>query len=214
VPAATIERPIVRSFAARQMGLAAEHVRRGGHAVVWERPNRARLLVPRPDESDLTDLAYFSILDLGKLNYDIVARGAARGLATTLVPPDCHGIVKRRVERDSVHAGATRRIALDCLQCGACCYANRVVLDRTDVARFHEAGRNDLMRMPYARRSNGKLVLRLTRDKACMQLRPDNRCRIYDLRPDMCRVFPAGSECCLSARSEELGIVDGRAPAA
>jgi Fe-S-cluster containining protein len=194
------------------MRLAADHVRRGGHAVVWQRPNRAHLLLPVPNEDDPTDLAYFSILDLGKLRYEIVKGGLARGLATTLVPKDCHGIVKRRIERDAVHAGATRRIKLDCLQCGACCYANRVVLDGDDLARFREAGREDLTRMPYARRSNGQLVLRLNRERACMQLRPDNCCRIYDVRPDMCRVFPVASECCLSARSEELGIVDGHSP--
>jgi hypothetical protein len=209
VPATIVERPLVRSFPARQMRLAALHVRQGGHAVVWQHTTRASLLVPRPNESDPTDLAYFAILDLGKLHYDIVERGVAKGLARTLVPRDCHGIVRRRVERDAVHLGSTRRVGFDCLECGACCYANRVELDPADLARFHAAGRGDLARMPYARRSNGKLVLRLNRERACMQLRPDNCCRIYEVRPDMCRVFPVASECCLSARSEELGLVDG-----
>ena len=43
----------------------------------------------------------------------------------------------------------------------------------------------------------------------CKHLGDDNRCGIYPIRPDACSTFPAGSECCLSSREEEMGIVDG-----
>lgn len=158
------------------------------------------------------DLALFSILDLGKERYDIVLRGVARGLATTAVPRDCNDIVRRRAERDRVHRGAVRRVQFDCLACGACCRNNRVVLDDGDVARFAAAGRDDLGRMPYARRHDGKLVMRLVRDGRCQHLKGHNRCGIYEIRPTMCRDFPVASECCLSARAEEFGLHDGAPP--
>ncbi len=209
-----VVRPVVRSFTLRQLRVAAEHVRAGGHAVIWEQPARARLLLPAPNDDDPMDLALYSILDLGKQRYEIAQRGLTKGLATTLVPRDCNGIVRQRIERDKHHAGPTRKIQLDCLACAACCYSNHVVLDAEDIERFRRGGRPELAGMPYARRQNGKLSLRLAEDRACLQLGIDNRCSIYPIRPEMCRTFPVGSECCLSARAEDLGISDGGAPCA
>jgi Fe-S-cluster containining protein len=213
VPATEVVRPVVRSFNSRQWPAAAMHVRKGGHAVVWEGRARARLLVPPPKEDDPRDLALFAILDLGKQRYDVSTRGVTKGLASTLIPRDCNGIVRQRIERDRVHPGATRKIALDCLSCGACCYSNRVVLDQDDVERFRKGGRAQFTRMPYARRSRGELVLRLAPDDACLHLGAGNRCGVYALRPEMCRVFPVASECCLSARAEEFDVYDGAIPA-
>jgi hypothetical protein len=212
VPAPVIARPIVRAFSAQSLRAAAAHVRGGGHAVVWESPSRARLLLPVPKEDDPNDLALFSILDLGKQRYEIVPRGVARGLATALVPRNCNDIVRRRAERDRVHLGHVRRVHFDCLACGACCRNNSVVLDDADQARFERAGRHDLTRMPYARRTDGKLVMRLVQGGRCRHLKPENHCGIYEIRPAMCRDFPVASECCLSARAEEFGMHDGAEP--
>jgi hypothetical protein len=205
----TVQRPIVRSFDARYMREAAEHVRAGGHAVVWESPKRATLVVPKPDEDDEMDLGYWSILDLGKWSYDVPRSGPFRGLGTLRVPSDCREIVRRRAERDSIHRGPTRVFRYDCLECGACCVDNEVVLDKKDLARFRAAGRAQLAKPPYAKRKDGKTVLVLKKDKRCKHLEDDNRCDIYALRPGSCSTFPAGSECCLFSREEELGIVDG-----
>jgi Fe-S-cluster containining protein len=84
-----------------------------------------------------------------------------------------------------------------------------VELDDVDVERFEKGGRPELARPPFARRRDGALVLLLAPDKRCKHLADDNKCGIYALRPDSCSKFPVGSECCLSAREEELGIVDG-----
>ena len=213
MPASVVLRPVVRSFNSRQWSPAAAHVRRGGHAVVWEHRTRAWLLVPCPKEDDPLDLALYSILDLGKQRYEVCRRGVTKGLALTLVPRDCNEMVRHRIERDKVHPGATRTIALDCMSCGACCYSNRVVLDDADVERFRQGGRAHFASMPYARRSQGQLVLRLAPDRACLHLGAGNRCGIYTIRPEMCRSFPVGSECCLSARAEEFDVYDGARPA-
>src|SRR5262249_40869446 len=115
-----------------------------------------------------------------------------------------------RAERDSVFPGPTRTMILDCLACGACCKENEVVLEDEDLERFAGAGRTELARRPLARRrKDGRLVLVLLKNKRCRHLGGDNRCGIYPIRPNACSEFPAGSECCLFSREEELGIVDG-----
>jgi Fe-S-cluster containining protein len=184
-------------------------VRRGGHAVVWLTPRKARLVFTKPEAGDDFDLGQWSALDLGISEHSVAAHGAFEGLAYVRVPHDCYGIVRDRVVRDSIHEDPLRDIDLDCLACAACCKDNCVRLEAVDVARFEQAGRGDLARPPYARRDDGAVVLVLRRDKRCKHLGDDNRCGIYSIRPDACSTFPAGSECCLSSREAELGIVDG-----
>jgi hypothetical protein len=180
-----IARPVVRSFTRPHVRRAAAWVRAGGHAIVWLAPRKARLVFPRPRDGDESDLGWWSVLDLGRSDYLIARRGPFAGLGLIAIPHDCYAIVRDRAVRDSIHAGPTRSIDLDCLECGACCRDNRV---------------------------DGKVVLVLRRDKRCKHLADDNRCGVYPIRPDACSTFPAGSECCLSSREEELGIIDGATP--
>ncbi len=189
------------------------HVRGGGHAVVWEAPNVAVLVLPLPNDDDPMDLAYWSILDLGKKRYAAEKKGPFKGLATTRVPRDCAEIVRHRAERDSIFPGPTRTVVFDCLACGACCKDNAVLIFEDDIERFEKGGRGDLAKKPWAVRRDGKLVLKLAPDKRCFHLAGDNKCGIYSIRPDACSTFPVASECCLYAREEELGIVDGERPA-
>jgi hypothetical protein len=184
-------------------------VQAGGHAVVWLSTRKARLVFPRPREGNDFDLGRWSVLDLGRSDYRVATRGAFAGMAYLRVPHDCYSIVRERIVRDSVHPGPTREVMLDCLACAACCKDNRVELDDEDVTRFERAGRAELARPPYARRENGTIVLLLRRDKRCKHLGEQNQCAIYEIRPNACSTFPPGSECCLSAREEEKGIVDG-----
>lgn len=204
-----VVRPVVRSFRSPYLPQAASWVRAGGHAVVWVTPRKARLFFRKPPEGDDRDLGYWSALDIGQLEYAVARSGTFAGMAYVKVPHDCYVIVRERVVRDSIHPGPTRTIQLDCLECGACCKDNRVELEDEDVARFERAGRGDLARPPYARRDDGAVVLVLQRDKRCRHLASDNKCGIYSIRPEACSSFPVGSECCLSSREEEMGIVDG-----
>jgi hypothetical protein len=204
-----VARPVVRSFQPPFFDSAAAWVKARGHAVVWLSPRKARLVFPDPPDGDPHDLGWWSVLDLGRLAYRVATKGTFAGMAYIRVPHDCYGIVRDRIVRDSIHPGPTRDLDLDCLACGACCRDNRVELEDADVARFEAAGRRDLARAPYARRDDGAIVLVLRRDKRCRHLGDDNKCGVYAIRPDACSTFPAGSECCLSSREEELGIVDG-----
>jgi hypothetical protein len=207
--ATRVTRPVVRSFWRPYVEEAAAWVRAGGHAVVWLSPRKGRLVFPKPRDGDDLDLGRWSALDLGRSDYAVATRGTFSGMAYLRVPHDCYAIVRERVVRDSVHPEPTRDLMLDCLECAACCKDNRVELEGEDIARFERAGRGDLSRPPYARRENGTVVLVLRKDKRCKHLANDNRCGVYEIRPSACSTFPAGSECCLSAREEELGIVDG-----
>jgi uncharacterized protein len=174
--------------------------------VVWESRTRAHLVLPLPEPQDPADLAAWSLYDFRKERYKVIPSGVLEGLATSLVPRDCHGLVRRRIRRDLGFTGATRDIELDCLACGACCRDNEVVLSSEDLGRFAAAGRSDLGREPYSKRIDGKLVFRLLRNKRCKHLLQDNRCAIYSIRPDACSCFPVASESCLFSRETELGL--------
>jgi hypothetical protein len=204
-----VVRPVVRSYRWPHLEEAAAWVRSGGHAVVWIAPNKARLVFARPREGDENDLGYWSVLDLGKTEFRLARRGPFEGMAYIAVPHDCYAIVRFRVVRDSIHPGPTRALDLDCLECGACCRDNRVVLEDADIERFEQAGRPELARAPYAKREDGTVVLVLRKDRDCKHLGADNKCGIYAIRPDACSTFPVGSECCLSSREEEMDVVDG-----
>jgi Fe-S-cluster containining protein len=206
----SVERPVVRSFKARFVREAARHVRSGGHAILWETATRARLVFRQPKPRAESDLGEWAMLDLGRSRFTIVGEGPLRGLASCLVPREHFGIVERWAERDSVWPGPTRQVRFDCFACGACCRSNEVVLQRDDIARFRRAKRDDLYARPFARRrSDGKIVLTLLQSKDCRHLQADNRCDIYELRPNACSTFPVASECCMFAREEELGVTDG-----
>ncbi len=208
--AVRVVRPVVRSFTKPFTARAIAWARAGGHAVLWETPSRAMMILPRPDRADIGDLARWSLLDLELNRWTEPKSGPFRGLAVRRLTSDLHEIVKNRALRDAVHRGPTRKIALDCLACGACCRDNEVVLEDEDFERLENAGLEHLARAPWARRDrDGRVVLRLAKDERCKHLARDNKCGIYEARPNACREFPAGSECCLWARWEELGIADG-----
>lgn len=202
-------RPVIRSYKWPYREQAAAWVRKGGHALVWLSPRQARLFFPKPRKGDESDLGWWAALDLGRSTYQVARSGFFSGLGYLRVPHDCYSIVRARVLRDSIYAEPRRELELDCLECGACCRDNRVELDEEDIARFDRGGRPELSQPPYAKRDDGKIILVLRKDKRCKHLASDNRCDVYSIRPNACSTFPAGSECCLSAREEEMGIVDG-----
>ncbi len=206
-------RPLVRSFTSKFTKEAAAHVRAGGHAVIWESKSRALLVFQEPKEGDEDDFGAWAVYDMGKWKWNVETRGALKGLATTLVPRDCHWIAKRRAERDSIHPGATRKIAWDCTKCAACCQDNEVVLLDEDVERFKKGGRPELAKPPFAKRhKDGRVILTLLPNKRCRHLTKTNRCGIYSLRPHACSEFPMGSECCIFAREDILNLHDGAVP--
>ncbi len=78
----------------------------------------------------------------------------------------------------------------DCARCGLCCYG-RIGLTRGDLDGFKKAGLGTAVAevkviplTPYDARMRNKA------DGSCVNLRKDNLCAIYDVRPTVCRTFP------------------------
>ena len=111
-------------------------------------------------------------------------------------------------ERDSALPESMTLETLDCRACGACCRDNDVLLGKDDFARWRAAGRSDLEAPEFLRARKRKLRVLPSGD--CVHLR-GNDCGIYEVRPDNCRAFPAGSECCLFARDEQREKLAARA---
>ncbi len=192
---------MVRSYLPDYLANAVKHVRGGGHAVIRARPSWY-LLLPCDDEGAMPELSAWALMDLQIERSARVRAGDAKGLVRARVPRAVRSIVEGWIERDGAERGSTAVVTLDCRACGACCRENDVLLEREDFDRWRAAGRDDLASPTYLRARRRKLKLLPNGD--CMHLR-GNECGIYDVRPNNCRAFPAGSECCLFAR-DEAGI--------
>jgi len=204
-----VQRPVWRQFLPAFLPRAAAHVRSGGHAVVVHGEEHLDLLLPVNRHGEITELGEWSLLAIEHDRWTRVRSGVAKGLMTVRVSEDYVGSVLDWCDRDARHPGALRRIQLDCLACAACCHDGDIVLDPEDLRRFRGGGRDDLTRTPYvARTSEGRLRLRMLEGGRCRHLGDDRRCAIYALRPGSCRAFVVGSEACLSAREDTLGIRD------
>lgn len=230
MPASTHHRPVWRRFDARFLDRAVAWVKAGGAAaVVHPAPraaSRASARGPRTREKDdahrridlllgldekgnITEQGYWAVLALEQRRWLRVHRGKAKGLGIATVQPHAVEAVVDWCERDSIHPGPTRRLRLDCLDCGACCHESNVILYDEDLARFRAAGRQDLTTSTWIKRSGGKITLRMSPTGRCHNLLGDLKCRIYPIRPHNCRVFPMASEACLAARESTLGLRDG-----
>ena len=78
----------------------------------------------------------------------------------------------------------------DCLQCASCCKNSSPVFNRTDISRISSfLGQKpaELERLYLRADADGDFV---PHSKPCPFLEPDNRCRVYEVRPKSCRGFP------------------------
>ncbi|MCC6552605.1 MAG: YkgJ family cysteine cluster protein [Polyangiaceae bacterium] len=203
-----LDRPIWRRFRPKYLARAAAHVRAGGHAVITHPDDRIEVLLGVDAEGRIAELGLWALLAIEMAQWRRVHDGPAKGLATAQVTRRFEGSVLDWCERDSVHPGSVRRIELDCLACAACCHDPFVLLDDADLDRWRRAGRADLAGPAYVRQESGVISLRLAPSGRCQHLE-ERACGIYPIRPDNCRSFVAGSEACLSAREDTLGIRDG-----
>ncbi|MAO84316.1 MAG: zinc/iron-chelating domain-containing protein [Myxococcales bacterium] len=107
--------------------------------------------------------------------------------------------------------GSEEEEEFDCENCGACCRCFpifAVEIDAEREPRIRKAG----VRCDDFLGEEGKVAYRLFplfRKEACVFLKEDQLCRIYETRPDACRRFEPGGEQCRQAR-RRVGVI-GRA---
>jgi Fe-S-cluster containining protein len=96
--------------------------------------------------------------------------------------------------------------ALNCLECGACCYQrpHTILVSDADLVRWKRGARPDILdklepghfgQLAFAMGSNGACVHHGTPSEP-------HACRIYEDRGDTCRDFEAGSWQCLEFRRD------------
>lgn len=205
-----VERPIWRRFKPAFLTRAAAHVRAGGHAVIVRDDAALEMILGVDAKGKITELGLWSILAIEQQRWRRVTDGPAKGLASVRVKADYEGAVLDWCERDSVHEGPSRTLHLDCLDCAACCHESNVVLGEADLERFRAGGRPDLLGRAYLKRArDGRITLRFAASGRCQHLGLDRKCQVYTIRPDNCRAFVVGSEACLAAREDTLGLRDG-----
>lgn len=203
-----VRRPIWRRFRPPFFDRAVQHVRAGGHAVIVPKDDAPMtILLPVTAEGKITELGEWAMLSIDHRRWRRLKDGRAKGLLEVRVRTRYEGSVLDWCERDSVHPGPMRDIELDCLACGACCHDSHVILSEEDLARFREAGREELTSDAYTVEREGRVTLRFL-GPACQHLGGDNACAIYPIRPGACRAFVAGSEACLAAREQTLKLRD------
>lgn len=204
-----VTRPVWRRFLPRFRARAVAHARAGGFSAVVPDVGRIEMILPTEASGRITELGLWALFAIEQQRWRKLTVGAEAGLATALVGRDFEEVVLDMCDRDAVHEGPTRTLLFDCLACGACCTEANVELEKADLDRFRDAGRAELTGSAYVRRKGGKVVLRFLENGRCQHLGGDNACAVYAFRPDNCRAFPVGSECCLAAREQSLGWVDG-----
>lgn len=133
-----------------------------------------------------------------------IVEGPAKGCVEAKITRDWRERVQEWIDRDRAFPGSTAEASFDCMLCGACCHDNKVVLDEEDLKRFRDGGRADLIK-----RTSKKGILRLLplareKEKPCVHLK-QKMCTIYDVRPNMCRDFPVGTEQCITSREDLYG---------
>jgi hypothetical protein len=195
------QRPLWRLFGIGRIADAADHAKGGGLAALATARDDLQLFLALGRGGDLPELAHWALLALEIESWTIAGSGPTRGLATVWIDGGKVETVRAWCERDEARRGRAERTELDCLACGACCRRSRVVLEPSDRDRFRGAGVDT---HAYLRTDGGQIVLRRAPDGACVHFGAGNRCKIYELRPRGCRVFPVASEPCLAVRSEVL----------
>ena len=78
----------------------------------------------------------------------------------------------------------------DCLQCANCCKTSSPIIEQKDIDRISEAlgiSRSEVVKQYLVMDEDGDFVFPV---QPCPMLLNDNRCKIYDHRPEACRDYP------------------------
>jgi len=91
---------------------------------------------------------------------------------------------------------------MKCNGCGACCRKYPLFASRADAEREPRIKREAFELPPAAQSERYAYELHCLPDiERCIFLGEDNRCTIYETRPDVCRRFVPSAEACGMARA-------------
>jgi Fe-S-cluster containining protein len=92
-------------------------------------------------------------------------------------------------------------MSYQCDLCGACCKTFPIYASRSDAKREPRIASEALELKEWLGDEAWRYTLYpLPFQQQCCFLGAENRCRIYNTRPDVCRAFEAGSAQCQEAR--------------
>ena len=194
-------RPLWREFSPAQIRAAVRHAKAGGIAVVKDGRRWRFLGDAGPPGEDLPLLVDWALRAIESTRWAEVVEGPEKGCVEAKIGQDWRVRVNEWIERDRAFDGATAETTFDCMLCGACCYDNKVVLDEEDLQRFRDGKRADLLKRTSKKGIIRLLPLARTKEKPCVHLK-DKMCTIYEVRPNMCRDFPVGTEQCITSRED------------
>lgn len=86
-----------------------------------------------------------------------------------------------------------RMPGFSCKLCGSCCRERAIMLYEDDVKRLEGSGFSGFYEeSSYLERylTGAPYRMKLKEDGSCFFLSDDNKCSVYDLRPDTCRRYP------------------------
>ncbi|MCW4024831.1 MAG: YkgJ family cysteine cluster protein [Candidatus Bathyarchaeota archaeon] len=78
-------------------------------------------------------------------------------------------------------------VGFKCKNCGTCCKMQPPDVSKTEKKRIEEKGFADFVEGPD---ENGVLWVKRKEDGGCWFLGEDNKCKIYSVRPQICRLEP------------------------
>ena len=110
-----------------------------------------------------------------------------------------NAFLKNRANRDELdrqfcdlHNEIFIRDEYDCCKCANCCKSYDIRIEQDDIpaiAEYLEQAESDFIEK-YLKQDNEETDVFIIKDKPCVFLEADGKCRIYGVRPSVCKDFP------------------------
>ena len=76
-----------------------------------------------------------------------------------------------------------------CKKCGKCCKPV-VIMSKEDIETIKKAGHKDFLELDPIHPENGYISMKRENDYCMFLDKTTKQCKIYDVRPEICRIYP------------------------